>query len=104
MIVPQGGMKTQQDRPQFLAAAAGAAAFAIVPRHVLGHPPSDRITLAPIGAGAKGLTEMLNLLPVPELQIVAVCGATPLAISVLSANPLRLPIGCQTFPVRVLGL
>ena len=36
-------------------------------------PPSDKITLAHIGVGTEGLREMLSLLPIPEIQIVAVC-------------------------------
>src|SRR5690242_3387462 len=70
-------MTSDQNRRKFLGAAAGAAAFTIVPRHVLGGaedvPPSDKITLAYIGTGTQGLREMLTLLPVPELQIVSVC-------------------------------
>ena len=65
------------DRRNFLGTAAGVAAFTILPRHVLGGPgyvaPSDKITLAYIGVGTEGVREMLPLLPVPELQIVAVC-------------------------------
>jgi GFO/IDH/MocA oxidoreductase family protein len=56
--------------------AAAAAAFTIVPRHVLGKgfiAPSDKITLAYIGTGTEGLREMLPMLTVPEIQIVAVC-------------------------------
>ncbi|HWC97691.1 MAG TPA: Gfo/Idh/MocA family oxidoreductase [Candidatus Sulfopaludibacter sp.] len=68
---------SDSDRRQFLGTAAGVAAFTILPRHVLGGPgyiaPSDKITLAYIGVGTEGLREMLPLLPVPELQIVAVC-------------------------------
>ena len=70
-------MTSDPNRRKFLGTAAGAAAFTIVPRHVLGGPaevpPSDKITLAYIGTGTQGLREMLNLLPVPEIQIVAVC-------------------------------
>ena len=70
-------MTSDTNRRRFLGAAAGAAAFTIVPRHVLGRPgevaPSDKITLGYIGAGTQGLREMLNLLPAPEIQIVAVC-------------------------------
>src|SRR5580700_2369571 len=66
-----------QNRREFIGKAAGVAAFTIVPRHVLGGPgevaPSDKITLAYIGVGTQGLRELLNLLPVPEIQIVAVC-------------------------------
>lgn len=70
-------MTSDQNRRQFLGNAAAAAAFTIVPRHVLGGPgvvaPSDKITLAYIGVGTEGLREMLGLLPVPDLQIVSVC-------------------------------
>jgi hypothetical protein len=57
--------------------ATAAAAFTIVPRHVLGGknyiPPSDKITLAYIGTGTQGIREMLPMLAVPEIQVVAVC-------------------------------
>src|SRR5215470_16004156 len=70
-------MTTDQNRRKFLGTAAATAAFTIVPRHVLGGPgvvaPSDKITLAYIGVGTQGLREMLNLLPVPDIQIVSVC-------------------------------
>src|SRR5881394_380968 len=59
------------------AGGAAAAAFTIVPRHVLGGPgfvaPSEKITLAYIGCGTQGLREMLPMLAMPEVQIVAVC-------------------------------
>jgi predicted dehydrogenase len=67
----------EQDRREFLGAAAGAAAFTIVPRHVLGGQggvaPSDKITLAYIGTGTQGLREMPAMLTIPEIRIVAVC-------------------------------
>ena len=70
-------MTSVPNRRRFLGAAAGAAAFTIVPRHVLGGPgyvpPSDKITLAYIGVGTQGLREMPPLLRAPEIQIVAVC-------------------------------
>ncbi len=70
-------MTEDQNRRRFLGAAAATAAFTIVPRNVLGGPgyvaPSDKITLAHIGIGTQGLREIVNLLPVPEIQIVAVC-------------------------------
>jgi len=60
-----------------LSGSAAAAAFAIVPRHVLGGAgfvaPSEKITLAYIGCGTQGLREMLAMLEMPEVQIVAVC-------------------------------
>src|SRR4051794_39897774 len=70
-------MTSQQNRRKFLGTAAATAAFTIVPRHVLGGPgvvaPSDKIRLAYIGVGTQGLREMVTLLPVPDIQIVAVC-------------------------------
>ena len=58
------------------AGGAAAAAFTIVPRHVLGGqgvPPSEKITVAYIGCGTQGTREMLRMLAMPEVQIVAVC-------------------------------
>jgi predicted dehydrogenase len=81
-------MKTQQttdqsrlpgvSRRKFLAAGgAAAAAFTIVPRHVLGGAgfvaPSEKITVAHIGCGTQGLRELPGLLAMPEVQIVAAC-------------------------------
>ncbi|MBZ5586915.1 MAG: Gfo/Idh/MocA family oxidoreductase, partial [Acidobacteriia bacterium] len=77
-------MASEQNRRKFLGAAAGAAAFTIVPRHVLGGQgtvaPSDKITLAYIGTGTQGLREMLNLLPIQEIQITAVCDVSKDAV------------------------
>src|SRR5580698_9733492 len=70
-------MTYEQNRRKFLGTAAATAAFTIVPRHVLGGPsvvaPSDKIRLAYIGTGTQGLREMMWLLPIPDIQIVAVC-------------------------------
>jgi hypothetical protein len=70
--------KNQLNRRKFIGGIATTAmALTIVPRHVLGGTgyvaPSDKITLAYIGAGTQGLRELLPLLSIPELQIVAVC-------------------------------
>src|SRR5271157_3201987 len=66
------------DRRRFLEKAAGAAAaFTILPRHVLGGPqfvaPSDKVTLAYIGLGTQGIRELMELLPSNDIQVVAVC-------------------------------
>jgi hypothetical protein len=65
------------NRRDFLAPAAGSLAFTLVPRHVLGGQgfvaPSDKITLAYVGCGTQGLSEMLGMLAAPNLQIVAAC-------------------------------
>src|SRR5438128_9020333 len=86
MMLPVGGsMTSDQNRRKFLGnAAATAAAFTIVPRHVLGGPgvvaPSDKITLAYIGTGTQGLREMPKLIANPEIRIVAVCDPSKHAI------------------------
>jgi Oxidoreductase family, C-terminal alpha/beta domain/Oxidoreductase family, NAD-binding Rossmann fold len=60
-----------------LSGGAAAAAFTIVPRHVLGGPgfvaPSEKITLAYVGCGTQGLREMLGMLAMRDVQIVAAC-------------------------------
>ncbi len=72
-------MPSDINRRKFLgnAAAASAAAFTIVPRHVLGGAgqvaPSDKITFALIGCGTQGLREMVEMLSMPEIQFVAAC-------------------------------
>jgi hypothetical protein len=56
---------------------AAAAAFTIVPRHVLGGAgfvaPSEKITLACIGFGTQAIREIGSILASPDVQIVAVC-------------------------------
>jgi len=57
-------------------AFAGATAFMIVPRHVLGAPfvpPSDKINLATIGLGRQGQAVTQELLARPDVQVTAIC-------------------------------
>lgn len=62
-------------RRQFLGAATAAAAFTIVPRHVLGGPkfvaPSEKVNVALVGAGGQGLHNVRQLLQIPECQVMA---------------------------------
>ena len=64
-------------RRAFTASAAAATVFSIMPRHVLGGQgfvaPSDKVTLALIGAGRQGLAVSMGLLARPDVQMVAVC-------------------------------
>jgi len=50
--------KSRISRRDFMGAAAAAAAFTIVPRHVLGGPrqipPSEKVNIAGIGVGGQG--------------------------------------------------
>ena len=68
----------KMDRRKFVGTSAtAAAAFTIVPRHVLGGlnyiAPSDKLNVAYIGCGTQGLREMASLITKPELQITSVC-------------------------------
>lgn len=69
-------MKSETNRRTFVKAAVTSGAVTIVPRHVLGGAghvaPNDKITLAHIGMGTQGFTELGGLLARPEIQIVAV--------------------------------
>jgi hypothetical protein len=65
-------------RRKFVGSAAVASlGFTIVPRHVIGGknfiPPSDKLTIAYIGCGTQGLSEMADLIANPKVQIVTVC-------------------------------
>jgi hypothetical protein len=65
------------NRRKFLGSTAAAGAFTVVSRHVLGGAgyvaPNDKITLAHIGMGTQGFSELGGLLNDPRIQIVAVC-------------------------------
>jgi hypothetical protein len=65
------------NRRQFLGLTGSAAAFTVLPRHVLGGinyvAPSDKITLGLIGCGTQQLRELPSLLDHPHVQIVSVC-------------------------------
>ena len=63
-------------RREFIATtAAAAAAFTIVPRHVLGGTgfvaPSDKVNVAIIGAGGQGRTNARSLFKEADCQIIA---------------------------------
>ena len=71
-------MTSDISRREFLTgAAATAATFTIVPRHVLGGSgfvaPSDKITLACVGFGTQAIREIGGILASPEVQVVSVC-------------------------------
>lgn len=73
-----GSQQSGLSRRNFMkTGGVAAAAFTLVPRHVLGGPgfvaPSEKITLAHIGCGTQALRELPGLLNTPEIQIVAAC-------------------------------
>jgi predicted dehydrogenase len=68
-------------RRQFLRlTAVSAAAFSIVPRHVLGGarfvPPSEKVNIAIVGCGGQGRTNCRALFNEPDAQIIAVADPT----------------------------
>jgi predicted dehydrogenase len=68
-------MKNEQmSRRSFMGAAAGVAAFTVVPRHVLGGagvtPPSEKLNIAGIGIGGRGKDDLHEL---ESQNIVALC-------------------------------
>lgn len=71
------GLNTYLSRRELISdAAAGALAFLIVPRHVLGKgyvPPSDKVTVASVGLGRQGQVVTMELLARPQVQVIAVC-------------------------------
>src|SRR6266404_2102492 len=66
--------KNSISRRKLLAdSALAAAAFSIVPRHVLGRgflPPSDTLNIAGVGVGGMGRANLINL---ASQNIVALC-------------------------------
>ena len=64
-------------RRDLLITGGAAAAFTIVPRHVLGGAgfvaPSEKITMACIGFGTQAIREIGGILASPDVQVVAVC-------------------------------
>jgi predicted dehydrogenase len=71
--------KRKMTRRQFVGAAAGAAAFTIVPRHVLGTadqpPPSEKINIAGIGVGGQGGGDLGAIASDKGVNVVALCDA-----------------------------
>ena len=68
---------TPSTRRHFLKTAATAVtAFQILPRHVLGGarfvPPSEKVNVAVVGVGGRGLQNMRELLKLDDVQVVAV--------------------------------
>ena len=88
---PQGISRRQL----MLTGGAAAAAFTIVPRHVLGGAgfvaPSEKITLACIGFGTQAIREIGGILASPDVQVVAVCDVDKEGLHYLewSKNDLR---------------
>jgi predicted dehydrogenase len=84
----------QPNEPTYIsrrAFAAGAAAFMIVPRHVLGGQgyvaPSDKVNLATIGLGRQGEAITMELLARPDVQVIAVCDCNKSGMNYVEYGP-----------------
>ena len=78
--------------------AGAAAAFTIVPRHVLGAPfvpPSDKVTMATIGLGRQGMAVTMSLLARPEVQVNAVCDVNRGSKNYIEYSPNALLIAAR---------
>ena len=61
-------------RRQFVGAAAGAAAFTVVPQHVLGKAaPSNLVNIAAVGSGGHGAFVVTHMLKAGGVNVVALC-------------------------------
>jgi predicted dehydrogenase len=71
--------QSSMTRRQFVGSAAAAAAFSIVPAHVLGQngqtPPSEKINVAGIGVGGQGAGDLGEIAGDKGVNIVALCDA-----------------------------
>ncbi len=69
--------KNKITRREFVGTTAAAAAFTIVPSHVLGGSrhvaPSDKLNIAYIGCGTQGIREMASLIQHDDVVITSVC-------------------------------
>ena len=70
-------MREPITRRNLLGAAATAAAFTVVPRHVLGGPghtpPSEKVSVAIIGTGGQGVVNMKQLFNEPAARVTTLC-------------------------------
>jgi predicted dehydrogenase len=70
-------IKVDKSRRDFLKSTSLAAAgFFIVPRHVLGRgfvAPSDKLTIAAVGAGGKGESDLFEFSKSPNANIAYIC-------------------------------
>ena len=70
--------KTRRDVLKTMAKTT--AAFSIIPRYVLGGPhyvaPSDKLNIAMIGTGGQGMRNLQEILPNPDVQVIALADVT----------------------------
>ena len=99
------------NRRKFISSAAlGAAAFSIMPRHVLGGPgfiaPSDRINLGYIGVGKQVGTLLNGLMGQPETMVLAAADVDSSKLNRFLTKPIkRMPRnrGIRCKGIRIIG-
>jgi len=78
-------------RRKFVGTTAAAAAFTVVPRHVLGGvghtAPSDKLNIAYIGCGTQGIREMASLIREEDVQITSVCDPNKFTTNYVDWSP-----------------
>jgi predicted dehydrogenase len=77
---------------------ASAAAFTILPRHVLGRgyiAPSDQVNLAYIGLGTQGIRELLPLIQNTGFRVIAVCDPNQHAVGYRDWDKLSLKMNIR---------
>jgi predicted dehydrogenase len=81
------------NRRDFLSTAGLSAAALMAPRWAFGRAaprPSDKLTVGCIGVGSQGLRVMMDLLRMPEVQMVAVCDVNRQSSDYLDWGPNEL--------------
>src|SRR6202522_3558509 len=81
------------NRRDFLSTAGLCTAAIMAPRWASGRAssrPSDKLTVACIGVGSQGLRLMMDLLRMPEVQVVAVCDVNRQSSDYLDWGPNEL--------------
>ena len=81
------------NRRDFLSTAGLCTAAIVAPRWAPGLAaprPSDKLTVACIGVGSQGLRLMMDLLRMPEVQVVAVCDVNRQSSDYLDWGPNEL--------------
>jgi hypothetical protein len=99
-------------RRDLIAAAGASAAIFAIPNWAQGQrrvSPSDKLTVACIGVGAQGLRVLIDLLRIPDVQIVSVCDVNRQSSSYLEWGPnelrdkVRILLGDNTWGSRLTG-
>src|SRR3989442_15981966 len=93
--------KKRITRRRFVGDAAAAAAFTIVPRHVLGRglvAPSDKLSIAAIGCGGKGRSDIQGVAATENIYALCDVGSS-MALDAVQKYPKAK--GFKDYPQRL---